>query len=362
MTGPDPAGLPVLLRRRAEATPEGVAFWSKRRGLWHAQSWRQAWAATRGFAGFLSRTGFGPGDRMLLLAESSPAWILADLAAQSLGGMSVCPDPDDTAEALAASLQGLALRHAVIGDAALAARLRAVGVEVPVTLLQSASPGDGFAERCATPDPAVTRVTPSDAVATIVFDRGRAVSLTHQAMTEAALRLGDRLGLPHGPEDMLCQLPFAVGAERIIGPVLQLLRGGTLFFPETTDTVDIALQEVRPGMVSALPWQWDMWRTRITRRLDDLPPPLRRFAGSALDRPSWLARSMVGRPLRRQLGLQRTRLRLCHGGAPQADTAIFFAGLGLALKETCGVPDRAAPWCAQPAAPFRDMAGRSGAA
>jgi long-chain acyl-CoA synthetase len=317
----DAMTLPGLLRQRAATTPDAVASWSKRQGIWRRQSWRETEAAKDGVAAMLATAGFGPGDHLLLLGESSAGWIAADLAAQSLGGRSLCVHPDATPAQLAAAVQAVPVAHAMVDNAGV---LRQAGLDLPFTLLHGAIPEA----------PRATASPPTDDIATLVVTAGGEIlPLSHRSLIGSAQTLADTLGLRHGPEDLLCQLPFADVAERLLGPVLQLVQGGTLFFAESIDTVATALREVAPGMVSALPWQWDMLCTQIFRRLQDLPPPLQRFAKAATQRPSALTGLLLARPLRRQLGLHQTRLRLCHGGTPAADTTAFFANIGLPLTQ-----------------------------
>ncbi len=137
----------------------------------------------------------------------------------------------------------------------------------------------------------------------------------------------------------LCQLPFAHVAARVAGPVLQLALGGTLHFPERTDTVGTDLVEAAPAQARGAALAMERLHASIAWRMRDALAPLRR----RLARPGLLAELAVARPLRRRLGLHRAQLLLCHGGPVSQATADFLAAIGLPLTVGYGIAE-AAGW------------------
>src|SRR5262245_20027063 len=81
--------LPHLLARRARANPDRVAMREKVRGIWCCSSWADYERRVKEFAFALTRLGFRRGDRLAIASEDTPEWLIADLAVQSLGGVSV---------------------------------------------------------------------------------------------------------------------------------------------------------------------------------------------------------------------------------------------------------------------------------
>ncbi len=117
--------LPNLLEARAGAAPDAVALWHKRRGIWHARSWAAYLGEVRRCAAVLRAAGFGPGARLILLGEATPEFLVADLAAQWLGGASVVPYPDGPLAELAAALAQAPSGFAVVDGPGQEARLAA---------------------------------------------------------------------------------------------------------------------------------------------------------------------------------------------------------------------------------------------
>src|ERR1700726_487680 len=81
--------LPQLLRRNAAKMPERTALREKDLGIWQPYSWRRYWEEVRDFALGLAAAGFGRGDKLSVIGENRPRLYFAQLAAQSLGGISV---------------------------------------------------------------------------------------------------------------------------------------------------------------------------------------------------------------------------------------------------------------------------------
>ena len=83
------ATMPGLLRHRARTTPDRVALREKTRGIWCATTWGDYFEQVRAFALFLQSEGFGADDKLAIASDGTPEWFIADLAAQSLGGVTV---------------------------------------------------------------------------------------------------------------------------------------------------------------------------------------------------------------------------------------------------------------------------------
>lgn len=78
----------MFLRRAAEGG--GRPFlWRKHSGRWEPTSWEQAAAGVSRLAAALRRLGLAPGDRVLLVSENRPEWLIADLAIMAAGGVTV---------------------------------------------------------------------------------------------------------------------------------------------------------------------------------------------------------------------------------------------------------------------------------
>ena len=65
------------------------ALREKRYGIWQTITWAEYEQRVRRFAQGLASLGFRRGEVLAILGDNRPEWVISELAAQSLGGMSV---------------------------------------------------------------------------------------------------------------------------------------------------------------------------------------------------------------------------------------------------------------------------------
>jgi long-chain acyl-CoA synthetase len=177
-------------------------------------------------------------------------------------------------------------------------------------------------------------------------------------------------------DELLSFLPLCHIAERMITVVNQVVNGAVVSFAENLDTVRENLTEVRPHVFFAVPRIWEKLYNTIELRMRDasfakrrayawavsvgraanarrqaalregsepeeLPPALR----AALA----LADRAVLLPLRRRLGLDRTRFAIS-GAAPISEEVIdYFQSIGVPLSEGYGQTESSAIISVNPA-------------
>jgi len=96
---------PALLLARARARPEAIAFRAKNRGIYREKTWAQYAAEVARAAKGLRALGLERGDRIAIMADACEAWLIADLAAQSLGAIVYGIYPTASAEEVEYQMQ-----------------------------------------------------------------------------------------------------------------------------------------------------------------------------------------------------------------------------------------------------------------
>ena len=81
--------LTALFFEKARELGNQPFLWAKRDGAFQALSWRQVEAAVRELSLGLRSLGLEPGDRVVLVAENRPEWLIADIAVMAAGGITV---------------------------------------------------------------------------------------------------------------------------------------------------------------------------------------------------------------------------------------------------------------------------------
>src|SRR5574337_884529 len=127
--------LPALLLRHAADTPDGIAHWVKRRGLWQRISWRRAARRTARAVAALAAAGVAPGDRVMLIGDPEPELHWAAWAVMALGASVVALDPAAKADSVASAVASNTVRCALVHGEEQAVKLAAVGPgRVPTVL------------------------------------------------------------------------------------------------------------------------------------------------------------------------------------------------------------------------------------
>lgn len=278
MSGSD--SLPEVLAdtvRRQGARP---ALGQKVDGRWVEISYERLYERVRDFAAGLAGLGVGSGDAVALMSDNRPEWPIADLAAQSLGAITVPVYPTLEAGQVAHILEDSGAKAAIVEDAELLGRVEAGRERTPalesLVVLEAAGaesalsfgaverdgesrPLDGWEEGW--------RSISRDAVATIIYTSGttglpKGVVLTQGNLLSNLEGIFD--ALPVSADDvMLSLLPLSHVFERTAGHYLGLAAGCSIYYAESIEKVPENLREVRPTLCISVPRLYEKMYDRV---------------------------------------------------------------------------------------------------
>ncbi len=334
----------------------------------------------------LRRLGIRRGDRVAILSENRPGWLVADFACLAIGATDVPIYPtlpaaqiryilaDSGAVAIfvstapqLAKIQEIraelpALKHLVAMDPDARAPgvigladLYAMGAEA-----EAAGAGAGFKAEALSARP--------DDVATIIYTSGttgdpKGVMLTHDNIWSNVTCALQAFSI--GPTDAtLSFLPLSHIFERMAGHFLMFYAGATIHYAESIDTVPANLIEVGPTVVTSVPRLYEKMYARVLESALSGGRVKKRIFFWAKDvGERWADAALAGREppvlLRRQYALAQRlvfsklkartggRLRFfVSGGAPlPADIARFFYAAGLPILEGYGLTETSPVIC-----------------
>jgi long-chain acyl-CoA synthetase len=352
----------------------------------------------------LSALGMGPRDRIAIVSESRPEWLLTDLAVISAGAVTVPIYPTLSASQANYILQDCGARIAVVSTRAQLEKIQEVRHQLPAieaVILIDQEPGDSSPSVLSFADvmqrgharmvaewgtarefrDAARQVQPSD-LATIIYTSGttgepKGVMLTHSALVSNMLAGADALDV-HQEDVALSFLPLSHAFERMVA-YIYLLRGVTIIFAESFDTIGRDAALVKPTVFTGVPRVYEKMHGRILDKGQSASPAkavLFRWAvkvamarGRAIlggRHPSplvslqaALADRLVFARIREGVG---GRLRyLVSGSAPlSASIAEFFHGVGLPIIEGYGLTETAPILTVNPpGAPRRGTVGKA---
>src|SRR5438067_2017324 len=370
--------LPAMFFATVQQRADRPFLWAKRDGSYRPLSWGEVESAVTRLARALIAYGIQPGDRVALVSENRPEWVIADLAIVSAGAITVPAYVTNTGNDHRHVLGNAGAHAVIVSTAALAARVLPAAAQVPSVkfaiamesageaaapfpvhgwnaALNAGSGGlDAIAER-------VAALSPDD-IACIIYTSGtggapKGVLLTHRNIIgncRGAYRLLEMLGL--GDEVFLSFLPLSHSYEHTAGMMFPISIGAEIYFAEGADTLAANLLEVRPTIMTAVPRLYETMHQRIQRgiqrehglkrRLFERAVAIgrKRLAGEGLS-----LGDRVLDPLLDKLVRDKVRARfggrlkaMISGGAPlNPEIGGFFLALGVELLQGYGQTEAA---------------------
>jgi long-chain acyl-CoA synthetase len=365
--------LPAMFFEQAGRRGEKPFLWAKRDGRYQPVSWAEAARNVRTLALGLRSLGIGRGERVALVSENRPEWIIADLAIMSAGAITVPAYVTNTVEDHRHVLANSGARAVIVSKPTLSARVLAAANQVDTMnaviaierAMGQASAVDLFswdtmlaagAQQPDDIDETVAAIEPDD-VACLIYTSGtggtpKGVMTTHRnilANCRGAYRVLEALGL--GEEVFLSFLPLSHSYEHTAGEMFPISIGAQIYFAEGADTLAADMLEVRPTIMTAVPRLYETLHQRIRlgvarknglarkmfeqavaigqKRLSSQSPSLgERLFDPVLDRA-------VRAKMRRRFG---GRLKaMVSGGAPlNPEIGRFFLALGVTLLQGYG--------------------------
>jgi long-chain acyl-CoA synthetase len=303
-------------------------------------TWKQAAEQVRRVATWLQSHGWEPGSRVAVLGKNSAHWILADLAIQMAGFVSVPIYPTFNAEALSYILEHSEARACFVGKLDDTANVHGgIPAGFPVVTLPLAPAdvkGTTWNDLLAAHQPLQGQpVMDGNQVCTIIYTSGttgKPKGVVHSFNTMAWGVSSATKRIPMDVNDRyISYLPLAHVAERMLIEQASLRYGGHVFFAEALDTFVQDLQRARPTIFFSVPRLWVKFQHGIHAKM---PAKKLNFL---------LSLPVVGGLVRKKIlaGLGLDQCRIAAGGAAPmpAEVLGWYRRLGLDLIEVYGMTE-----------------------
>jgi long-chain acyl-CoA synthetase len=348
---------------------------AKENKVWRDYSWRElAEAAGRLRAGLIG-SGIKPGDRVAILADNCPQWVIVDQAVLGLGAVVIplytTSGPEETSHVIADSGARLV---AARGEEAVRKVLDLAGsmpaLEGIIAMHPEAAPRDRVngappvrtLDSVSAGDPAGVTEGRREDVATFIYTSGttgpsKGVMLTHGNLLSNCESSLDALTLTE-QDITLSFLPVAHSFERTAGHYAVMMAGGSIAYAEGLAQIAQNLLEIQPTVLLTVPRLLEVIYSRVMRTVESGSPVRQAMfnAGVAVGKQAaWyrhrgktvpphlaismaLFRSLVFARVRALFG---TRLRyLISGGAPlPAQIFEFLAAAEVPIVEGYGLTE-----------------------
>ena len=366
--------LTAMFFDQAQSLAKTPLLHAKRDGAWHTLTWAETADKVCRLAAALQSLGISAGDRVVIVSENRPEWLIADFAIMAIGAISVPAYTTNTARDHLHILENSGAKAAVVSTKALARTflkaahqsddlehtitIEPVKLEQQVnvaihewdSLLGAQSPDiEHFKKRA--------RDVSRHDIACLIYTSGtggapKGVQIHHGSILhncEGAIEVFRELGLKDNV--FLSFLPLSHAYEHTAGQCWPLTIGGQIWYAESLEKLAANMAEAHPTVMVVVPRLFEMLRTRISRAIEKQGGLKAKFFHRAIALGSQIAKGeplslfekaenafltlTVRRAVQKQFGGRMKAL--VSGGAPLApDIGLFFEALGLPLLQGYG--------------------------
>jgi long-chain acyl-CoA synthetase len=378
MAAPVTQNLVATFFERAAARGDAPFLWAKRDGAYAAWSWRRVAEAVGALSRGLSALGVAAGDRVVLVSENRPEWVVADLAIMAAGAVTVPAYTTNSRDDHAHILGDSGARAAIVSTEALARPLLAAAGSAPelklIVALEAMSSDAGPVEIHSWDDviekggamaddvaEKIAAIAPDD-LACFIYTSGtggrpKGVMLSHRAIAYNVYSATDLLSeLDLGDEVFLSFLPLSHSYEHTCGLHLPIALGAQIYYAESIETLSANMAEAQPTIMTCVPRLYEVMRARImsgVSRAGGIKKSLfeaalrlgrKRYETNQLTLTESLMDRLVDKlvrdKVRRRFGGRMKAL--VSGGAPlNYDVGMFFLALGLPVYQGYGQTEAA---------------------
>jgi long-chain acyl-CoA synthetase len=366
--------LVTMFLMRAAEKGDAPFLWAKRGGAWQAISWNEAARQVAALAAGLRAMGLNPGDRVMLVAENRPEWLIADIAIMAAGCVTVPTYTTNTTRDHQHILGNSGARAVIVSNQKLAKNLvpavlfspecrHIIGMEdirtgqasdaLKVHSWSELITGAGDVEALEARMQSVGR----DDLACIIYTSGtggapRGVRQHHGSILANIAGATDIISTDFGWDDevFLSFLPASHAYEHSGGQHFPVGLGGQIYYAESLEKLAANIEEVRPTIMVVVPRLFEMLRAKMIKAIEKeggLPAYLlgravtietRRYEGRKVpwDLPM---KGILGLTLKRKVKAKfGGRMKaMVSGGAPlNPDVGLFFQALGLTMLQGYG--------------------------
>jgi len=358
---------------RAEQYDEKPFLWAKKNKKWSPLSWNETSIKVKEFAGGLKSFGIKPGDKVVIVSENRPEWIIADLAINLIGAITVPAYTTNTeddhhyilehsdAKAVIASNNILANRVALATT-----RTKLCKVLITIDNYNGFEPdnlkiinfnevNDFGKNNIDTALDFLNQIQPDD-VSCIIYTSGtggrpKGVMLSHKNIFSNLQGAEDLLEII-GKKDnkYLSLIPLSHSYEHTAGLYLQIDLGSQIYFCEGPEKFSQNLLEVSPTLTTAVPRIFEVIHDRIKIQMKNQNPVIRfifdravkvgvkrhRYSLNFLENIEYRSyTNLIRKKINKQLG-GSLRAFVSGGAALNPEIGNFFIGLGVKILQGYG--------------------------
>jgi len=371
----------LLLEKAKKYGRRKIALREKDLGIWQSFTWEEYLEKVNYFSLGMISLGFQPGDKISVIGDNKPEWIIAELAAQSAGGYGTGIYQDSILKEVAYIINHSETKFVIAEDQEQVDKILDMQEELPNVkkiiyydpkgmtkydsdLLAYFPDVIEMGKRYEKDHPGQfernVENTKSEDVAWICTTSGttgfpKLAMLTHRNLISMATNLGT-FDPKYDTDEFVSFLPLPWVGEQMMAVASGLLFGLTVNFPESVESAQADLREIGPHIMFSPPRVWENMCASVQVKVMDASFLKRLVFNTCLPiGQKWseykfekkapplhfrllytLAYLAVFKALKDRLGFSNIRSATTGGAALGPDTFKFFHALGISLKQIYG--------------------------
>src|SRR6185369_14257784 len=277
---------------RADERGDEPFLWAKRSGEWRPISWAETARQVAALAASLKRIGLQPGDRVCLVSENRPEWLIADLGIMAAGCVTVPTYTTNTVRDHSHILENSGARAVIVSNQKLAKNV------APAVLMSSECHHFIAIEemrRTQVPEDIHIHCWPDlvsgrpdkeelkrqlatvgrDDLACLIYTSGtggapRGVRQHHGSLLHNVEGATDVISTDFGWEDevFLSFLPASHAYEHMGGQMFPIALGAEIYYAESLEKLAANIEEVKPTIMVVVPRLFELLRARIMKTIE----------------------------------------------------------------------------------------------
>lgn len=361
---------PKLLLHNGRSYPTETAMREKQFGIWVSFTWGQVLERTEAFTLGLADLGVTKGSVVGLIGDNRPDWVMGEVAAHTLGAMSlgiyrdamedevaylvnyadievmICEDEEQIDKVISLGDRIPSVKHIIYADPRGMRKYDDPRL-VPLSVLLENG------ERADRAEPSrfesLVAATETEAVAVLCTTSGTTSNPKLAMLTSGSLVRHAHSYLsvdPKGPQDdYVSVLPLPWIMEQVYAVAKWLVCRMVVNFVEEPETQMADMREIGPTFALLAPRVWEQIAGDVRAKIMDASPLKRAMyelgnklgqKALAAGKRSFLADFLLYRALRDRLGFSRLRSAATGGAALGPDTFRFFQAMGVPLRQLYG--------------------------
>jgi len=371
----------LLIEKANHYGSKKIALREKDLGIWQSFTWQEYLEKVKYFSLGMISLGFEPGDKISVIGDNKPEWIIAELAAQAAGGLGTGIYQDSILKEVAYIINHSETKFVIAEDQEQVDKILDMQEELPnvkKVIYYDPKGMSKYDSDLLAYFPDVMEMgreyekshpgqfeknvenTKSEDVAWICTTSGttgfpKLAMLTHKNLISMATNLGT-FDPKYDSDEFVSFLPLPWVGEQMMAVASGLLFGLTVNFPESIESAQADLREIGPHIMFSPPRVWEnmcstvqvkvMDASFLKRAVFNLCVPIgRKWSEYKFEKKNppfyfrilyYLAYLAVFKALKDRLGFSNIRSATTGGAALGPDTFKFFHALGISLKQIYG--------------------------